>query len=272
MIVGGGDSALDWTLGLQDTADPPIALVHRRDRFRALESSVNEARRLEEEGRVRIIRPREVREVHGDGAIEAVTIENTAEKTSETSTATRSSRCSASSRTSARSPNWGLELEGKRQIKIDPTTCRTSMDARLRGGRRRRLPRQDHPDHDRHGRGRDRGQQRGGGDPRREGPAEVLDGLAEPAVGVLPESPGRGARRAARLVDCQRVNLQAECLRCGEIRPPRANRLAPRRAAGVPALRRISAGRRRASSSEPVPPASCADAARPEQRAALQLL
>src|SRR5207302_1463398 len=35
VIVGGGDSALDWTLGLQDTARSPIALVHRRDRFRA---------------------------------------------------------------------------------------------------------------------------------------------------------------------------------------------------------------------------------------------
>ena len=31
VIVGGGDSALDWTLGLQDTAKHPIALVHRRD-------------------------------------------------------------------------------------------------------------------------------------------------------------------------------------------------------------------------------------------------
>src|SRR5262249_45358971 len=43
VIIGGGDSALDWTLGLQDTAEPPIALVHRRDNFRALESSVSEA-------------------------------------------------------------------------------------------------------------------------------------------------------------------------------------------------------------------------------------
>src|SRR5207244_12429647 len=66
VIVGGGDSALDWTLGLQDTARHPIALVPRRDRFRALESSVTEARRLEEEGRVRIMTPCEVREVHGN--------------------------------------------------------------------------------------------------------------------------------------------------------------------------------------------------------------
>jgi thioredoxin reductase len=50
VIVGGGDSALDWTLGLQDTARLPITLVHRRERFRALESSVKEAHRLEEEG------------------------------------------------------------------------------------------------------------------------------------------------------------------------------------------------------------------------------
>ena len=37
VIVGGGDSALDWTLGLQDTARHPIGLVHRRDNFRAPE-------------------------------------------------------------------------------------------------------------------------------------------------------------------------------------------------------------------------------------------
>ena len=77
VIVGGGDSALDWTLGLQDTADLPIMLVHRRDRFRALESSVNEAKKLESEGAVRILTPHEVRDVHGDGHLEAVTIENT---------------------------------------------------------------------------------------------------------------------------------------------------------------------------------------------------
>src|SRR5215218_6071212 len=77
VIVGGGDSALDWTLGLQDTADLPITLIHRRERFRALETSVNEARRLEDEGNVRICAPAEVREIHGDGSIQAVTVENT---------------------------------------------------------------------------------------------------------------------------------------------------------------------------------------------------
>src|SRR5262245_59099635 len=76
VIVGGGDSALDWTLGLQDTARTPIALVHRRDKFRALESSVSEARELESEGRVRIMTPCEVGEVHGDGWMAGVSLGN----------------------------------------------------------------------------------------------------------------------------------------------------------------------------------------------------
>jgi thioredoxin reductase (NADPH) len=128
VIVGGGDSALDWTLGLQDTANHPIRLVHRRDRFRALESSVNEARRLEDEGRVRIMTPCEVREVHGDGTIEAVTIEHTAEKRMETVDCDALITLLGFVSHLGEIANWDLELEGKRQIKIDPTTCRTSME------------------------------------------------------------------------------------------------------------------------------------------------
>jgi thioredoxin reductase (NADPH) len=45
MIVGGGDSALDWTLNLQPIAKR-VALVHRRDEFRAAPDSVNKMRAL----------------------------------------------------------------------------------------------------------------------------------------------------------------------------------------------------------------------------------
>ena len=127
VIVGGGDSALDWTLGLQDTAKPPIALVHRRDNFRALESSVSEARALEGEGRVRIFTPCEVRELHGDGSVEAVSIENT--KTGEVEQVPCDALITLLGFHShlGAIADWGLELEGKRQIKIDPTTCETSL-------------------------------------------------------------------------------------------------------------------------------------------------
>ncbi len=41
LIVGGGDSAVDWSLNLLDTAKK-ITLIHRRDQFRAHEESVKE--------------------------------------------------------------------------------------------------------------------------------------------------------------------------------------------------------------------------------------
>jgi thioredoxin reductase (NADPH) len=45
MIVGGGDSALDWTLNLQPIAKR-LTLVHRRDDFRGAPDSVNKMRAL----------------------------------------------------------------------------------------------------------------------------------------------------------------------------------------------------------------------------------
>jgi ferredoxin/flavodoxin---NADP+ reductase len=127
VIVGGGDSALDWALGLQDTARPPIALVHRRDRFRALESSVNEARKLEQEGRVRIFTPCEVREIHGDGSIHAVTIERVDDSTLEQVDCEALITLLGFHSHLGAIAEWGLELEGKRQIRVDPMSMETSM-------------------------------------------------------------------------------------------------------------------------------------------------
>ena len=45
LIVGGGDSALDWTLNLQPIAKR-LTLVHRRDDFRGAPASVNKMREL----------------------------------------------------------------------------------------------------------------------------------------------------------------------------------------------------------------------------------
>ncbi len=51
VIVGGGDSALDWTLNLQPIARS-VTLVHRRDAFRAAPHSVNAMRALVAEGKM----------------------------------------------------------------------------------------------------------------------------------------------------------------------------------------------------------------------------
>ena len=51
LIVGGGDSALDWTLNLQPIAKR-LTLVHRRDDFRAAPHSVNAMRELVAAGKM----------------------------------------------------------------------------------------------------------------------------------------------------------------------------------------------------------------------------
>ena len=112
---------------LQDTAELPIVLVHRRDKFRALESSINEARRLEQEGAVRILTPHEVRDVHGNGKIEAVTIERTDDQSFERVGCDALITLLGFVSHLGAIADWGIELEGKRQLKIDATTCETSM-------------------------------------------------------------------------------------------------------------------------------------------------
>lgn len=51
LIVGGGDSALDWTLNLQPLAKS-LTLLHRRDDFRAAPDSVKKMRELVAEGKM----------------------------------------------------------------------------------------------------------------------------------------------------------------------------------------------------------------------------
>jgi thioredoxin reductase (NADPH) len=51
LIVGGGDSALDWTLNLHPLAKR-VTLLHRRDDFRAAPHSVEQMRKLVAEGKM----------------------------------------------------------------------------------------------------------------------------------------------------------------------------------------------------------------------------
>ncbi len=54
LVVGGGDSALDWTLNLAETAES-VTLLHRRDEFRAAPDSVAKMRALVESGKIDLI-------------------------------------------------------------------------------------------------------------------------------------------------------------------------------------------------------------------------
>jgi thioredoxin reductase (NADPH) len=54
LVVGGGDSALDWTLNLQPVARS-LTLLHRRDEFRGAPHSVERMRELVTDGKVALL-------------------------------------------------------------------------------------------------------------------------------------------------------------------------------------------------------------------------
>lgn len=77
VIVGGGDSALDWTLNLQPLARE-VTLIHRRDDFRAAPDSVEKMKKLVAEGKMQFLLG-QVAALHGEGgALEAITLRDDA--------------------------------------------------------------------------------------------------------------------------------------------------------------------------------------------------
>jgi ferredoxin/flavodoxin---NADP+ reductase len=73
LVVGGGDSAVDWALTLEPIAKS-VTLVHRRPRFTAHEHSV----RLLHESSVTVLTPHVVHAVSGSDRVEGVVVEHTA--------------------------------------------------------------------------------------------------------------------------------------------------------------------------------------------------
>ena len=73
LIVGGGDSALDWTLNLAPVAQR-VTLLHRRDAFRAAPDSVNKMRKLVDEDVIDLALGQVAELVGDDGVLEAAKV------------------------------------------------------------------------------------------------------------------------------------------------------------------------------------------------------
>ncbi|MEM1974714.1 MAG: NAD(P)/FAD-dependent oxidoreductase [Candidatus Caldarchaeum sp.] len=120
VIVGGGDSAVDWALNLKDIASE-VYLVHRRSEFRAHEGTVIELFHSP----VKVLIPYEVKEAHGGEHLEKVTVYNN--KTGEEMTI----ECDALLLQLGHIVDvslfkkWGLEMEGN-AIKIN-ARCETNI-------------------------------------------------------------------------------------------------------------------------------------------------
>jgi ferredoxin/flavodoxin---NADP+ reductase len=114
LIVGGGDTAVDWCLNLKDWARE-ITLIHRREQFRAHESSLAALRT----SGIPMLTHWELKRVHGDEGVRGATIfENRVgdERELEVDAVLINIGFKA-----ALGPieSWGLELEGSRHIKVN---------------------------------------------------------------------------------------------------------------------------------------------------------
>lgn len=119
VVVGGGDSAVDWALALEPLARS-VALVHRRPRFRAHEHSV----RLLRTSSVRLYTPHEVQRISGETRVEQVELSNL--ETGATESLRADAVVAALGFVANLGPlaTWGLQMRG-RHIAVD-RTMRTS--------------------------------------------------------------------------------------------------------------------------------------------------
>jgi thioredoxin reductase len=106
LIAGGGVSAVDWALMLEPIANS-VTVVHRRDKFRAHEHSVEQMKNSS----IRVITPREIEALHGDDRIERVTLVD--KKSGVTETLETDALIVSYGFVSSLGPiaQWGLEIE-----------------------------------------------------------------------------------------------------------------------------------------------------------------
>ena len=127
LLVGGGDSAVDWALGLQGIARE-VTLIHRRDQFRAHKASVEQMRALVPEGKLSILTPYEVGHIEGDGGcVRAVEIVNSDTKEPRTVEVDTVIALLGFKPDLGPIATWGLELE-KSSIKVT-----SLMETNLKG-------------------------------------------------------------------------------------------------------------------------------------------
>ena len=127
LIVGGGDSAFDWALNLEDIARS-ITLIHRRDRFRAHEDTVEKVMASS----VRVMTFTEVAQIHGDEEVEAVTVFDN--QTDERETLKVQGVVAALGFKSDLGPlkSWDIEID-KRHVIVD-TRMETSVEGVFAAG------------------------------------------------------------------------------------------------------------------------------------------
>jgi thioredoxin reductase (NADPH) len=124
VIAGGGDSAVDWALGLHDIA-ASIKFVHRRANFRAAPATTAELQERAARGEVEMVIPFVLHALHGaDGMLESVEVADL-DGTSRMLRADVLLPFFGLSTDLGPIAEWNLTLE-RHRIDVTPATCQTS--------------------------------------------------------------------------------------------------------------------------------------------------
>ncbi|MCW5748107.1 MAG: NAD(P)/FAD-dependent oxidoreductase [Alphaproteobacteria bacterium] len=124
VIAGGGDSAVDWALSLQEVT-ARVMVVHRRAKFRAAPESEARLKALAAEGRIDLVVPYQLHGLEGDhGRLRAVVV---ATLDGETRRLPADALLPFYGLATELGPiaRWGLNLE-RDLIVVEPSSCATS--------------------------------------------------------------------------------------------------------------------------------------------------
>ncbi|MEM1092590.1 MAG: NAD(P)/FAD-dependent oxidoreductase [Pseudomonadota bacterium] len=127
LILGGGDSALDWVLELADRVER-ITLVHRRDGWRAVDASVNKMKALVAAGKMDLYENARVQRLEGEGsALKSATIINRDGDELAQVQVDRALAFFGLAPKLGPIANWGLEIKGK-SLPVDTEKFQTSVE------------------------------------------------------------------------------------------------------------------------------------------------
>ncbi len=113
LVIGGGDSAFDWALNLHGVAKT-VKLVHRRDQFKAHESTIAQIEALE----IPLLTWRSISEISGSETVAGVILQNTQTKEFEEVECNSITVNIGFKSSLGPISNWGLEIT-KNQILVD---------------------------------------------------------------------------------------------------------------------------------------------------------
>lgn len=125
VIVGGGDSALDWTIFLSNVAKE-VTLIHRSESFRGAPDSVNKVLKLADESKIKLFLNSNLTKISGETILKTVGLRNTKTNEEQTIEADNLIPLFGLSPKLGSIENWGLNID-KNAIEVNTEDYSTNI-------------------------------------------------------------------------------------------------------------------------------------------------